>query len=116
MYFFLKILITSIIVVLISEISRRSTVFAGILASIPLTSLLALSWIYIERQDVEEIALLSRNIMLMIPPSLAFFVVFPYCLKLNIGFIPSLFIAVLITAMVYSLYIYLLGLFEIRLK
>ena len=116
MYLFLKILITSIIVVLISEISRRSTVFAGILASIPLTSLLALSWIYVERQDLEEITQLSTNIMLMIPPSLAFFIVLPYCLKLNIEFIPSLVIAVLTTAVVYSIYIYLLGLFEIRLK
>tara|TARA_B110000263_G_scaffold71387_1_gene62347 strand:+ start:457 stop:711 length:255 start_codon:yes stop_codon:yes gene_type:complete len=51
MYLFLKVLITSIVVVLISEISRRSTIFAGILASIPLTSLLAISWIYMERQD-----------------------------------------------------------------
>ena len=116
MYLFLKILITSIVVVLISEISRRSTVFAGILASIPLTSLLALSWIYVERQDLVEITQLSTNIMLMIPPSLVFFIVLPYCLKLNIEFIPSLVIAVLITAVVYSIYIYLLGLFEIRLK
>lgn len=115
MYLFLKVLITSIVIVLISEISRRSTIFAGILASIPLTSLLAISWIYMERQD-QEVTQLSFNIMLMIPPSLAFFVVLPYCLKLKIEFIPSLFISIIVTALVYSLYIYLLGLFEIRLK
>lgn len=116
MYLFLKVLITSIVVVLISEISRRSTIFAGILASIPLTSLLAISWIYMERQDQLEITQLSSNIMLMIPPSLAFFIALPCCLKLKIEFIPSLFISIIVTALVYSLYIYLLGLFEIRLK
>ena len=116
MYLFLKVLITSVIVILISEVSRRSTVFAGILASIPLTSLLALSWVYIERQDSQEITQLSTNIMLMIPPSLAFFVALPFCLKLKIEFFPSILVSILITALVYSIYIYLLGLFEITLK
>ena len=86
MYLFLKVLITSIVVVLISEISRRSTIFAGILASIPLTSLLAISWIYMERQDKLEITQLSANIMLMIPPSLAFFV----ALILDLFYFPAL--------------------------
>ena len=51
MYITLKILLTALIIVTISEISRRSTILAGIIASIPLTSLLAIIWIYFEKYD-----------------------------------------------------------------
>ena len=65
MYIFLKILLTALIVVAISEISRRSTIIAGILASIPLTSLLAIIWIYFDTNDLENIKNLSGNILLI---------------------------------------------------
>ena len=35
MYVFIKLIFTAFVVVLISEIAKRSTVFAGIVASIP---------------------------------------------------------------------------------
>ena len=67
MYVFIKLIFTAFVVVLISEIAKRSTVFAGIVASIPLTSLLAFIWLYFDTQDINSIRELSRNILLMIP-------------------------------------------------
>ena len=86
MYIFLKILLTALIVVAISEISRRSTIIAGIFASIPLTSLLAIIWIYIDTNDLENIKNLSGNILLMIPPSLTFFICLPLFLDMKLEF------------------------------
>jgi len=51
MYTLFKILFTAIIVVVISEIAKRSTLIAGIVASIPLTSLLAFVWLYYDTQE-----------------------------------------------------------------
>ena len=116
MHLLLKIFLTSAFIILITEISRRSTLIEGLLASIPLTSLLAIVWIYIDRKDLEEINHLSNNILIMIPPSLAFFALLPFLLKLKFAFYPSLFTSIIATAVVYFLYIYFLGLFEIRLK
>ena len=67
MYVFIKLIFTAFVVVLISEIAKRSTVFAGIVASIPLTPLLAFIWLYFDTQDINSIRELSRNILLMIP-------------------------------------------------
>ena len=67
MYVFIKLIFTAFVVVLISEIAKRSTVFAGIVASIPLTSLLAFIWLYYDTQDINSIRELSRNILLKIP-------------------------------------------------
>ena len=75
MYLVFKILLTAIVVVLISEIAKRSTLIAGVIASLPLTSLLAFLWMYYDVQDTGSIRDLSINIFLMIPPSLTFFVV-----------------------------------------
>tara|TARA_B100000700_G_scaffold117728_1_gene132465 strand:+ start:1033 stop:1383 length:351 start_codon:yes stop_codon:yes gene_type:complete len=116
MYIVLKILLTALIVVAISEISRRSTIIAGIVASIPLTSLLAIIWIYFDTNDLENIKNLSGNILLMIPPSLTFFISLPLLIDIKIEFYVSVFFSVLITAFVYWLYFYILGIFGINLS
>jgi len=109
MYIFLKILLTALIVVAISEISRRSTIIAGIFASIPLTSLLAIIWIYIDTNDLENIKNLSGNILLMIPPSLTFFICLPLFLDMKLEFYLSVFFSITLIAFVYWVYLYILG-------
>lgn len=72
MYFLLKILLTSILVAGISEAGKRFTTFGAILASLPLTSLLAFIWLYIDTKDVQKVAELSREIIWMVIPSFVF--------------------------------------------
>ena len=74
MYTIIKIIFTALVIVIISEIAKRSTLIAGIVASIPLTSLLAFMWLYFDTHDPNSIRDLSRNILLMIPPSLTLIV------------------------------------------
>ena len=116
MYIGLKILITALIVVAVSEISRRSTIIAGLIASIPLTSLLAIIWIYFETSDLENIKNLSSNILLMIPPSLTFFICLPLFIDMKIEFYVSVLFSIVITAIVYWLYFYILGIIGINLN
>ena len=116
MYIIFKILITALIVVAVSEISRRSTIIAGIFASIPLTSLLAIMWINFETNDLENIKNLSSNILIMIPPSLTFFICLPLFIDMKIEFYVSVFFSIAITAFVYWLYLYILGFFGINLS
>ena len=75
MYIVIKTILTVIIIVTISEIARRSSFVAGILASIPLTSALALTWLYLDTKDIRSVIDLSNSILLLIPPSLIFFIV-----------------------------------------
>ena len=116
MYVFIKLIFTAFVVVLISEIAKRSTVFAGIVASIPLTSLLAFIWLYFDTQDINSIRELSRNILLMIPPSLVFFITIYFLIGWNFSFYISLALSIVLTAFVYWLYIYILGFFGIYLN
>ena len=85
-YYIIKILISSALIVLISEIGKRNGIFAGVLASIPLVSFLAIIWIYIETKDINKITQLSTDIFWLVLPSLSFFLIFPYLLKKNVLF------------------------------
>ena len=114
MYLVVKTIITVIIIVAISEIARRSSFIAGILASIPLTSALAITWLYFDTKEVDTVVNLSNSILLLIPPSLTFFVVLPFALK-RLDFIYSFLISIVATVLVYWLYIALLSRFGIRL-
>ena len=114
MYLVVETIITVIIIVAISEIARRSSFIAGILASIPLTSALAITWLYFDTKEVDTVVNLSNSILLLIPPSLTFFVVLPLALK-RLDFIYSFLISIVATVLVYWLYIALLSRFGIRL-
>jgi hypothetical protein len=54
MYYIIKILISAILIVGISELSKRSSLIGAILASIPFVSVLAFIWIYVDTKNVER--------------------------------------------------------------
>ena len=114
-YTIIKILITSGLVVAVSEIAKRSSMMAGILASIPLISVLGFVWLYIDTKDVEKISSLSTSIFWLVIPSLALFVTLPILLKKGFGFYPSLGVATSITVVCYYLMILIFGKFGIKL-
>jgi hypothetical protein len=97
----LKVIISACIIVAVTEISKRSSFWGGILASIPLVSLLVFIWLYIETRDVAKIAALSWNIFWLVLPSLTLFVALPVLLKLNIRFPVALGLSVIIMAVAY---------------
>ena len=114
-YILIKTLITAVVVVAVSEIARRSSLFAGLIASIPLVSFLAIIWLYWETKDSQKIVDLSYSIILMIIPSLTFFIVLPFVMKLQSSFVISMIIATVSTIIAYWLFIVLLGKFGISI-
>lgn len=113
-YYIFKVLTSSIIIVLISEISKRNTMLASIFASIPLVSFLAFIWLYTETKDIAKIADLSIGIFWMVIPSLIFFITFPILLKKNFSFYISIILAT--TIMIISYFIMISILKKIGIK
>ena len=62
MYYVIKVLISAILIVVISEISKRNSLIGAILASIPLVSVLSFIWIYLDTKNIETISKLSISI------------------------------------------------------
>jgi hypothetical protein len=115
LYTAIKVLITAVLVVAISEAAKRSTVLGGIVASLPLTSLLAFIWLYGETGDSGKIASLSVSIFWYVLPSLVLFIALPMLLARGIDFWLSLMIASALTFAAYLLMTALLARFGVTL-
>lgn len=107
--YLLKVAITSAVVVAVAEIAKRNSILAALVASLPLTSLLAFIWLYIDSGNVERVAALSQNIFWLVFPSLVLFIVLPVLLRAGWGFWGSLGTSCVITAAVYLAMIWGLG-------
>jgi hypothetical protein len=97
----IKIVVTTGLVVLISELSKRSTLVGAILASVPLISVLAMTWLYVETHDAAQVASLSKSIFWLVLPSLALFLVLPVLLERGLNFYVSLAASVVVTIVCY---------------
>jgi len=111
----LKIGLSALILVAIAEVAKRSTFWAAALASLPLTSLLAFVWLYLDTGDVQKVAALSSGIFWLVLPSLLLFVLLPILLRGGVGFWLSLAVSSAATALAYLGMIKLLAMFGIRL-
>jgi len=114
-YLIFKVVLTAVLVVAISEVSKRSLLLAGLLASIPLTSLLALAWLQLESGDGEQVAALSTSVMWLIPPSLIFLAALPFLLRTELPAWAAFGISILATGAGYWIYLQVLGAFGIRI-
>jgi uncharacterized membrane protein (GlpM family) len=115
MYLLLKTIITAVIVVGISTLGKKFSLIGGVLASLPLTSILAFIWLYQDTKDVSKIIELSYIIFWMVIPSLFFFLCLPWFLKQGFRFYPSLATSAVLMVGVYSLYIIMMKKFGVKL-
>lgn len=98
LYYALKVTLSAVLIVAISEIAKRSTALAALLASLPLVSLLAFVWLHLEGAAPAQIADLAGQIFWLVIPSLLLFLLLPLLLKHGFSFWLSLGVSVAATA------------------
>ena len=103
LYLVIKAAISGVIVALVSEIARRYPGWGGLVASLPLTSLLAMLWLWRDTSDAGRVAALAGSTFWFILPSLPLFVVLPLLLRSSLGFWLSMAIVVAGTLALYAL-------------
>ncbi|OFZ19035.1 MAG: hypothetical protein A2Z20_09810 [Bdellovibrionales bacterium RBG_16_40_8] len=101
MFYAVKVIISALLIVAASELAKRSPSLGGIIASLPLTSLLAIIWLYRDTNDIQQIQSLSYGILWAVIPSLALFITLPLFLKLGWRFEISLSAACTVTFLSY---------------
>ncbi|MEE8321664.1 MAG: DUF3147 family protein [Gammaproteobacteria bacterium] len=114
-YYITKIIITVVLVVIISEISKRSSFIGALLASVPIVSVLAMMWLYVDTHNVERVSALATSVFWLVIPSLALFIALPVLLKKGTGFYMSMGLSIAITICCYFLMIALLHRIGIKL-
>ena len=113
--YIIKVALTAAVVVAVAEIAKRSTLWGAAAASLPLTSLLAFVWLYIDTGDIARVANLSQGIFWLVLPSLTLFLLLPLLLRSGMMFWLSLGLACAATVAAYFAMVWCLGRFGIRL-
>jgi len=108
-YLLIKATVSGIIVMAVSEVARRSPGLGGLIASLPLVSILAMIWLWQDAADTERVAAQSEATFWFVLPSLPMFLVVPAMLRHGLGFWSALALSCLLTMGLYSLMIWALA-------
>ena len=95
-YLISKYLISAGMVVLISELAKKSDRIGALVASLPLVTILTLIWLFIEGQSETKISNHAYYTFWYVIPTLPMFITFPYLLP-RFGFVITLLISIVIT-------------------
>jgi uncharacterized membrane protein (GlpM family) len=109
-----KYLLTAAVVVTISELTKRSDRLGGLLAALPLVTILTLIWLYLENQSEQKIANHVRYTFWYVVPTLPMFLAFPWLLP-RLGFWLTLLASAVISIVSFVLFALILRRFGIEL-
>jgi hypothetical protein len=107
-YLLIKAAISGALIALASEAARRSPGIGGLIASLPLVSILAMIWLWRDTADAGRVAALAQSTFWFVLPSLPMFLVLPALLRAGVGFWASLALACALTLALYALAFWLL--------
>ena len=97
----IKVTLSAAIIVIVTEVAKRHSGFAALIASLPLVSVLAFVWLHLDGTPPARIGQLSIEIIWLTIPSFALFIALPLLLKQGVGFWFSLVLSMAITVACY---------------
>ncbi|WP_067700038.1 MULTISPECIES: DUF3147 family protein [unclassified Erwinia] len=110
----IKYAVTAGMIVLISEVAKRSDRLGGLIAALPLVTVLVLIWMKLEGQSQEKIAAHAWYTFWYVVPTLPMFIMFPFFYQ-RWGFWPTLAASCGITIIIFFCWAILLRRFGIDL-
>ena len=103
LYLLIKALVSGAIVAAVSEIARRFPGWGGLLASLPLVSVLAMTWLYLDTRDTLKVADLAVSTFWFFLPSMPMFLIIPALLRSGWSWAATMALAIAITLARYAL-------------
>ena len=109
-----KYLFTAAVVVVVSELAKRGDKLGGFVAALPLVTILALIWLYVEKAPNDKIANQAWYTFWYVVPTLPMFLAFPVLLP-RIGFWSAMLASIIITTVCFGLFASVVHRFGIEL-
>ncbi len=115
LYYIVKLAISAGIIVAVAEVAKVNAGLGALIKSLPLISVLAMIWLYVDTQDTAKIAELSVATFWLVLPTLPMFLVLPALLKAGWSFYPSLAVSIAVMLACYAAAVPLLARFDITI-
>lgn len=110
----IKYLLTAAVIVTASELAKRSDKLGALIVALPLVTIMAMIWLYIEKQPLDKIANHAWYTFWYVVPTLPMFLIFPTLLH-RFNFWPALLIAAVITIICFGIFAVIVKAFGINL-
>ena len=114
-YYLIKLLVSAGIIVVVSEVAKVNAGLGALIKSLPLVSVLAMIWLYVDTRDTGRIAELSTGTFWLVLPTLPMFLVLPALLKAGWTFYPALAASIAVMFVCYLAAVPLLARFGVTL-
>jgi F0F1-type ATP synthase assembly protein I len=101
LWYSVKIIITALIIVVVSEISKKLPLLGSLIASLPLVSVLGMIWIFQETKDTQKLITHAEGTFWYVLPSLPMFLLMPWMMKKGVSFYWSMTAGILLTIVLY---------------
>ena len=96
-------LFSGAVIVAASEIAKKSAVFGALVISLPLASIMSMTWLYNDTEDTAQVADFAESILWLVIPSMLLFVVLPFLLRRGWGFEAAMAVGIVATIIAYGL-------------
>ena len=105
-YLLVKAALSGVLIAIISEVAKRYPGFGGLIASLPLVSVLGMIWLWRDKPDAANMAAHAEATFWFVLPSLPMFLLIPVMLRHGFGFWLSLIAGCLLTIGLYGIMIW----------
>jgi hypothetical protein len=106
LYLIIKAALSGILIAIISEVAKRYPGFGGLIASLPLVSVLGMIWLWRDKPDAANMASHAEATFWFVLPSLPMFLAIPMMLRNGFGFWVSLAAGCVLTVALYALMVW----------
>ena len=96
LFLIIKIIVTAILIVLISEIAKVNDKLGGLISAMPIITLIVILWMYYDGNSDEKISSHMSYTLLYIVPTIPMFLIFPFVIS-KFGFYIAFLISILVT-------------------
>jgi hypothetical protein len=106
LYLAIKAGLSGILIAIISEVAKRYPGFGGLIASLPLVSVLGMIWLWRDKPDAANMAAHAEATFWFVLPSLPMFLVIPAMLRQGFSFWMALTAGCVLTVALYSMMVW----------
>jgi hypothetical protein len=97
------------VVVAVSEVARRSARLADVILAVPLVVFAVYAVLYHQSPELAPISRMARQMLLLVPLSLTFFVPLAFADRLHLSFWPAYAIGLVLVTISVSTYLWFTG-------
>ena len=103
MAYLIKIIVATLVIVLVTELSKKDTKLAALLLALPIISFTAYTMIWFESKDADRIAKLANENFIYVLPVMPVLPLFSWLLKHGFGYFTSIIMVIIIMIILFYL-------------